>query len=218
MRWRHFNAHPWRLFYQSVKWGWWEWVIRQRTLIYFVRWSITVRLTSCLTGLDSAALLILNYIDLQVWLNPNQSNRRSVVQWYFHLRRKWVFSVLGLSIACVWCGKSILDSLIAVNKTFNRANANQFFCSKCNLVLFYFSLSHFCRDCKINGFFLVIIVRCPWPLSSFDALFRQHPRRHLSSVLLNYPGLLFHVFCHVAVHGAPNAVFVVRLTGRAEGL
>ena len=29
--------------------------------------------------------------DLQVWSNPNQSNR-SVVQWYFPLRSKWVFS------------------------------------------------------------------------------------------------------------------------------
>ena len=26
-------------------------------------------------------------------LNPNQSNRRSAVQWYFPLRSKWVFSV-----------------------------------------------------------------------------------------------------------------------------
>ena len=32
----------------------------QRTLSYFVRGSITVRLTSCLTGLDSAALLMFN--------------------------------------------------------------------------------------------------------------------------------------------------------------
>ena len=32
----------------------------QRTLTYFVRGSIDVRLTSCLTGLDSAALLLFN--------------------------------------------------------------------------------------------------------------------------------------------------------------
>ena len=30
--------------------------------------------------------------DFQVWSNPNQSNRRSVVQWYFPLQCKWVFS------------------------------------------------------------------------------------------------------------------------------
>ena len=30
--------------------------------------------------------------DLLVWPNPNQSNKRSAVQWYFPLRSKWVFS------------------------------------------------------------------------------------------------------------------------------
>ena len=30
--------------------------------------------------------------DLLVWPNPNRSNRRSAVQWYFPLRSKWVFS------------------------------------------------------------------------------------------------------------------------------
>ena len=34
--------------------------LRQRTLIYFVRGSITVLLTSCLTGLDSVSLLMFN--------------------------------------------------------------------------------------------------------------------------------------------------------------
>ena len=49
--------------------------------------SITVRLTSCLTGLDSAALLMFNQQQfLLVLPNPNQSNRRSSVQRYFHLR------------------------------------------------------------------------------------------------------------------------------------
>ena len=33
----------------------------QRTLTYFVRGNITVQLTSCLTGLDSAVLLNWNY-------------------------------------------------------------------------------------------------------------------------------------------------------------
>ena len=30
--------------------------------------------------------------DLQVWLNPNQSNRRYAVQLYFPLQSKWVLS------------------------------------------------------------------------------------------------------------------------------
>ena len=36
----------------------------QRTLTYFVRGSITVRLTSCLTGYNSAALLVFNLIQI----------------------------------------------------------------------------------------------------------------------------------------------------------
>ena len=44
-------------------------------------------------GLESAALLTQNLItDFLVWLDPNQSNRRSAVQWYFPLQSKWVFS------------------------------------------------------------------------------------------------------------------------------
>ena len=34
--------------------------IKQETLTYFVRGSITVRLTSCLTGYDSAAMFVFN--------------------------------------------------------------------------------------------------------------------------------------------------------------
>ena len=37
-------------------------LLHQRTLTYFVRGNITVRLTSCLTGLDSAILLNWSYI------------------------------------------------------------------------------------------------------------------------------------------------------------
>ena len=40
--------------------------------------SITVKATSCLTGLHSLVLLKLTY--LLVWLNTNQSNKRSAVQ------------------------------------------------------------------------------------------------------------------------------------------
>ena len=40
---------------------------------YFLRGSIPVWLTSCLTGLDSATLFMFNLdADLQVWSNPNQ--------------------------------------------------------------------------------------------------------------------------------------------------
>ena len=53
--------------------------------------SITVRLTSSLFCLDG--LLLLTYVKwttvLLVWSNPNQSNRRSTVQWYFPLW--WIY-------------------------------------------------------------------------------------------------------------------------------
>ena len=60
--------------------------------------SITIWLTSSLFCLEPTALLCLYWIkismielasDLLVWLNPNQSNRRSALQWYFPLW--WVF-------------------------------------------------------------------------------------------------------------------------------
>ena len=42
--------------------------------------------------------------DLQVWSNPNQSNWRSTVQWYFALRSKWVFSdsAIQAAILILW--------------------------------------------------------------------------------------------------------------------
>ena len=53
-----------RLFFLSLS----VWLVLlkflQRTLTYFVRGSISVQLTSCLTGLNSAALLMLNQIQL----------------------------------------------------------------------------------------------------------------------------------------------------------
>ena len=54
-----------------------------------LRGSAIFWLTSCLFCLDLAALLMLN---LLVWSNPNQSNRRSAIQWYSPLW--WVFSAL----------------------------------------------------------------------------------------------------------------------------
>ena len=56
-----------------------------------LRGSITVRLTSCLFCLDSAALLMLSYLATAflVRSNQNQSNWRSVVDWYFPLVSLW---------------------------------------------------------------------------------------------------------------------------------
>jgi hypothetical protein len=45
--------------------------------------SITVPLTSCLTCLESAVWLLTIFVFICKMTNPNQSNRRSMVQWYF---------------------------------------------------------------------------------------------------------------------------------------
>ncbi len=45
--------------------------------------SITVQLTSCLTVLESAVWLLTIFIFIHKQTHPNQSNRRSMVQWYF---------------------------------------------------------------------------------------------------------------------------------------
>ena len=53
----------------------------KRTIAYFIRGSITVRLTSCLTGFDLTKLVNVNLIQHAAkQLNPNQSNGRSAVQ------------------------------------------------------------------------------------------------------------------------------------------
>ena len=63
------------------------WFKGQRTFTYFVRGSITVRLTSCLDWLGFRCFAYVELArGLQVWLNPNQSNRRSAVQCYFPLQ------------------------------------------------------------------------------------------------------------------------------------
>ena len=69
--------------------------IDQRTITLFVRGSITVRLTFCLTDrLGCSCFVFVELVrNLLVWSN---ANRRSVVQWYFPLQSKWVFS--GYSI------------------------------------------------------------------------------------------------------------------------
>ena len=61
---------------------------RQRILTYFVRGSILVWLTSCLFGFDCFTCVELE-TDLLVWSNPNQSNKRSVIQGYFPIRSKY---------------------------------------------------------------------------------------------------------------------------------
>ena len=58
-----------------------------------------------LIGLDGFAYAqLVTY--LLVWLNPNQSNRRSAVHWHFPLRSKWVFS--GLAVGVGWSEKTFL--------------------------------------------------------------------------------------------------------------
>ena len=64
-------------FKQQVKGLYTEFI--PRTLTYFLRGSITVQLTSCLTGLDLTKLVNL-YLILHKQLNPNQSNRRLAIQ------------------------------------------------------------------------------------------------------------------------------------------
>jgi hypothetical protein len=47
--------------------------------------SITVPLASSLTGLESAVWQLTFFVFICKRTNPNQSNRRSMVQWYFPL-------------------------------------------------------------------------------------------------------------------------------------
>ena len=57
-------------------------LFQQRILSFFVweKYHFTADLISSLTGLDLVALLVINLTtDLNVWLNLNQSNRRSSV-------------------------------------------------------------------------------------------------------------------------------------------
>ena len=54
--------------------------------IYHMR-SITVQLTSWLTGLDSTKQVELMLIHHKKQLNTNKINRRSAVQWYFALSK-----------------------------------------------------------------------------------------------------------------------------------
>ena len=59
----------------------------QRTLTYILRGSMTVRLTSCVTGLDATKLVNLHLIQHKQssWIKP--------VKQYFLLQSKWMFSV-----------------------------------------------------------------------------------------------------------------------------
>ena len=79
--------------------------------------SITEQLTSCLFWFSCFAYVKLASA-LLVWLNPNQSNRRSAKQWYFPLR--WVFSCVNPSLVPLsrLGNKTGLDHLIAVKFPF----------------------------------------------------------------------------------------------------
>ena len=59
----------------------------QRMFSHFIRGSITVRLMFIFVW-----MLNWKQIYLFVWLNPNESNRRSTVQWCFNIQSKWAFS------------------------------------------------------------------------------------------------------------------------------
>ena len=62
--------------------NWGPWTTKQRTLTYFLRESIIVRLTSCLTGFDSAALHMFNqqqmYLFGQIEISTYLERRNSV--------------------------------------------------------------------------------------------------------------------------------------------
>jgi hypothetical protein len=53
--------------------------------------SITVPLTSCLTSLESAVWLLTILFLFAKQTDPNQSNRRSTVQWYFPFSTPWLY-------------------------------------------------------------------------------------------------------------------------------
>ena len=69
---------------------------KQRIFTCFVMESMTVRLTSCLTGLDST-----NQVDLLEifmwqcnWILTSQTGGQPYLQSYFHLPSKWVLSII----------------------------------------------------------------------------------------------------------------------------
>ena len=68
----------------------------QRLLIYFVKGSITVRLTSCLTGLDSIKQSDMFRIRHKQSSYIQTKNMRSAIQLYFPLQSMRVFS------GCFW--------------------------------------------------------------------------------------------------------------------
>jgi hypothetical protein len=69
--------------------------------------SITVPLTSCLTGLESAVWQLTILFLFAKQTNPNKSNRRSMVQWYSPFSIPWLSPILGRS-GCV-CPPQHLD-------------------------------------------------------------------------------------------------------------
>ena len=87
------------------------------TLTYFVKGSITVlQLTSCLGGLDSAALLMFNqqqiYLDRQ---NPNQSNKSSAVKWPYEASERFFGFIVQCRFAAVSWSQPITSLLLVVS-------------------------------------------------------------------------------------------------------
>ena len=70
---------------------------RQRTLTYFVRGNISVWLTSCLTGLDSAVLLNWNYKQICLFgqILTGQTGGQTYSDISPYKVSEWVFSALG---------------------------------------------------------------------------------------------------------------------------
>ncbi len=60
--------------------------------------SITVPLTSCFTGLESAVWQLTIFLFLFAkQTDPNQSNRKSMIQWYFPLQCSLAYSISLIS-------------------------------------------------------------------------------------------------------------------------
>ena len=60
-----------------------------------------------------------------VWPNPNWSDMRSVIQWYFPLQSKWVFSGLAHSVAYVFSFLLHSSKIILKNETLRTASNQQ---------------------------------------------------------------------------------------------
>ena len=94
----------------------WPWVIltflrtytqRENTLTYLIKGSITVLLTSCLTGLDSVALLYLNHllVGLPLWNNSVFSGPTDHT--HFKLAKNWISLLTKWQYLYYLCVRSV---------------------------------------------------------------------------------------------------------------